>query len=410
MSDDVPEVPEVPMTAAAGEERAHEEELARLRDAARQLGVDSLRDGSWFRKIIAAHVKKHAAEVHAEHWDRVYPGLDVEQRADHQIRRVARKTVATAVAAATLSSAGELASLFSEGLAAPVGIPATIVAMTMEGAYTSLLQIDLACDLASIYGVPFDPDDVGEVATLFALALEVDVKKKAPEQQEEDDHEKPRDLTSKLMELEDGDLAKKIGRKMLEDAVIKNVLPVVGIAVAARWNYLGTRRLAAAVRKYVRYRRALRHTLERLDLSGVTDPGVLVEGAWLLATVDGDAAHEELMAVAAIMDHLSPEARRVLELDKALGEDEEDWFESLARLPRAMHDPLLDVLYLIAATDRTLCPSERRFLRRVAKALGREVDLGRVDRICRHLASGEDPPADVIGSVAVNGSARATAE
>ena len=407
MSDD--DAAEVPMTAKAGEERAREEELARLRDAARQLGVNSLRDGSWFRKIIASHVKKHAAEVKADHWDRVYPGLDVEERAQQQIKRVVRKTVATAVAASTLSSAGELASLFSEGLAAPIGIPATILAMTMEGTYTSLLQIDLACDLASIYGVPFDPDDVGEVATLFALALEIDVKKK-PSDEPEEDREKPRGLASKLMELEDGDLAKKIGRKMLEDAVIKNVLPVVGIAVAARWNYLGTRRLAAAVRKYVRYRRALRHTLERLDLSGVTDPGVLVEGAWLLATVDGDAAHEEVMAVAAIMDHLSPEARRVLELDKALGEDEEDWFESLARLPRAMHDPLLDVLYLIAATDRTLCPSERRFLRRVAKALGREVDLGRVDRICRHLASGEDPPADVIGSVAVNGSARATAE
>jgi hypothetical protein len=281
--------------------------------------------------------------------------------------------------------------------------------MTLEGTYTSLLQIDLACDLASIYGVPFDPDDVGEVATLFALALEVDVKKKATDAEEGDEPEHPRGLTSKLMELEDGDLAKKIGRKLLEDAVIKNVLPVVGIAVAARWNYLGTRRLAAAVRKYVRYRRALRNTLDRLDLTGVTEPGVLVEGAWLLATVDGDAAHEEVMAVALIMEHLSPEARRVLALDKALGEDEEEWFEALPRLPPAMHGPLLDVLYLIAATDRTLCPSERRFLRRVAKGLGREVDLARVDRICRHLASGEELPPGVLVSMA-NGSARATAE
>jgi hypothetical protein len=391
------------------EERAHEEELARLRDAARQLGVHSLRDGSWFRKIVAAHVKKHCAEVHADHWDRLYPGFDLEQRAHRQIKRVVAKTVTTAVVASTMSSAGELASLFSEGLAAPVGIPATIAAMTMEGMYTSLLQIDLACDLASIYGVPFDPDDVGEVATLFALALELDVRKKASDHDGEDDPEKPRGLTSKLMELEDGDVAKKIGRKLLEDAIIKNVLPVVGIAVAARWNYLGTRRLAAAVRKYVRYRRALRRTLARLDLSGVTDPGVLVEGAWLLATVDGDAAHEEVMAVALIMDHLPPEARRVLALDKALGEDEEEWFAALPDVPRAMHDPLLDVLYLIAATDRTLCPSERRFLRRVAKALGREVDLARVDRICRHLASGEELPHGVLASMS-NGSAPATAE
>ncbi|HEY8090046.1 MAG TPA: hypothetical protein VIF09_19425 [Polyangiaceae bacterium] len=378
------------------EERAREEDLARLRDAARQLGADSLRDGSWFRKIVADHVKKHAGAIHAAHWDKVYPGLDVEARAQAQIRRVVRRTVTGAVFASVLSSAGELASLFSEGLAAPVGIPATLVAMILEGAYTSLLQIDLACDLASIYGVPFDPDDVGEVATLFALALGVDLKKKAPEADGEGEKEEHDGLTARLMELEEGEVAKRIGRKLIEDAIVKNVLPVAGIVVAARWNYVGTRRLGAAVRKYVRYRRALRSTLARLDLSRVTEPAAIVEGAWLLATVDGDAAHEEVMAVAYVVDRLPAEAREALARDTTLGDDEEEWFASLPRLPAAMHDPLLDVLYLIAATDRQLCPSERRFLRRVTQALGRPLDLDRIGRICRHLASGEPPPDGVL--------------
>ena len=377
-------------------ERAREEDLARLRDAARQLGADSLRDGSWFRKIVAEHVKKHAAAIHAAHWDKVYPGLDVEARAQAQIRRVVRRTVTGAVLSSVLSSAGELASLFSEGLAAPVGIPATLLAMILEGAYTSLLQIDLACDLASIYGVPFDPDDVGEVATLFALALEVDVKKKAPEAHGEGETEEHHGLTARLMELEEGEVAKRIGRKLIEDAIVKNVLPVAGIVVAARWNYVGTRRLGAAVRKYVRYRRALRSTLARLDLSRVTEPAAIVEGAWLLATVDGDAAHEEVMAVAYVVDRLPAEARQALARDATLGDDEEEWFAALPRLPATMHDPLLDVLYLIAATDKQLCPSERRFLRRVTQALGRPLDLDRIGRICRHLASGEAPPDGVL--------------
>ena len=373
------------------EERAREEDLARLRDAARQLGADSLRDGSWFRKVVADHVKKHATAVHADHWDRLYPGLDVEQRAQAQIRRVVRRTVTGAVFASILSSAGELASLFSEGLAAPIGIPATLVSMILEGAYTSLLQIDLACDLASIYGVPFDPDDVGEVATLFALALGVDLKRRETDDGGEAGGE--HGLTAKLMELEEGEVAKRIGRKLIEDAIVKNVLPVAGIAVAARWNYVGTRRLGAAVRKYVRYRRALRSTLARLDLSRVTDPGVLVEGAWLLVTVDGDAAHEEVMAVAYVVDRLPAAARASLARDTTLGEDEEAWFAALPDLPPSMHDPLLDVLYLIAATDKHLCPSERRFLRRVTTALGRPLDLDRIRRICRHLAAGEELPA-----------------
>jgi hypothetical protein len=249
---------------------------------------------------------------------------------------------------------------------------------------------------------------VGEVATLFAVALGVEVKKKTPGEDTGEGAE-PRGLTAKLMELEEGEVAKRIGRKLLEDAIVRNVLPVVGIAVSARWNYVGTRKLGAAVRKYVRYRRALVRTLERLDLSRVTDPGVLVEGAWLLATVDGEAAHEEVMAVALVMDRLPREARRTLSLDVTLGEDEEAWFASLANLSREMHDPLLDVLYLIAATDKQICAGERRFLRRVAGVLERSVDLDRVASICRHLASGEDLPEGVLHSIP-GPSVRATAQ
>jgi DnaJ-domain-containing protein 1 len=94
------------------------------------------------------------------------------------------------------------------------------------------------------------------------------------------------------------------------------------------------------------------------------------------------------MAVAAIMDSLPEERRKALELGRALGDDEEQWFEDLASVPAAMHAPLLEVLYLVAATDKELQAPERRFLRRVGKVLGRPVDLPRIEQLCRHLASG----------------------
>lgn len=365
-------------------------ELSRLRDAARQMGVDKLKDGTWFRRIVAQHVKKHGETITAGHWDTKYPGLDVEARAHRQINTVALRASATGMAASLGASTGELLSLFTEGLAAPVGVPATMLSMALEAGYTALLQIDLVCDLASIYGVPFDPEDIGEVATLFGLALEVDVKEKKPE--EADEKERPDGLTAKLIELEDGDIATRIGRKMLEESVMKNILPIVGIGIAARWNYVATKKLAAAAKKYIRYRAALNHALRKLRLDKVTDPAVLVEGAWLLATVDGEAGHEEVMAVAGIMDSLPEEQRKALELDQHLGDDEEQWFEDLGRVPREMHDPLLDVLYLVAATDRELQASEKRFLKRVGKALGRAIDFERLDRLCEYLASGEDLP------------------
>jgi hypothetical protein len=374
--------------------RSHEQDMAKLRDSARQMGVERLRDGSWFRRIVTDHVKKHHARITPGHWDELYPGLDVDARAARQITAVARKAAATGALASLGASTGELLALFTDGLAAPIGIPAAAVSMALEAGYTALLQIDLACDLASMYGVPFDAGDVGEVATLFGLALDVDIKKprKALEAEGPEGSEAHVGLTERLIELEDGTVATRIGRKLLEDSFVKNVVPFAGIAISARWNYVGTRRLASTVKKYIRYRRALHQALSRLELTTVSDPAALVEGAWLLATVDGEAEHAEVLAIALIMDALPDEQRRALELDKTLGDDEEEWFEQLGRVPTQMHDALLDVLYLIAATDREVVASERRFLRRVGKALGREIDFDRIDRICRHLARGDDLP------------------
>jgi DnaJ-domain-containing protein 1 len=124
----------------------------------------------------------------------------------------------------------------------------------------------------------------------------------------------------------------------------------------------------------------------------VSDPTLIVEGAWLLATNDGDAGHEEVMALALIMDQLSESHRQGIEADKAFADNEEEWFDELARAHAGNHDPLLDVLFLVCATDREVQVSERRFLRRVGKAIGRDIDFERLESICRHLAHGEDLP------------------
>ena len=374
--------------------REREEDMARLRDAAKNLGVDRLKDGSWFRRIVAQHVKKHEQTIELGHWDKLYPKLEVEERARDQIKRVARRASAAGFVASIGASAGELLSLFTEGIGAPIGVPLAALSMMLEAAYTALLQIDLACDLASIYGVPFDAEDIGEVATLFGLALEVEVKVK--KEREADRKDAPTGMMAKLLALEDGEIAHRIGKKLLEDAVVRNVLPIVGIGVSARWNYIGTQRLGATVKKYVRYRRALEQSCRKLKFDTVTDPSVLVEGAWLLATVDGEAGHEEVLAIAFIMDSLPAEKRKAIELDKTLGDNEEDWFGDLAKLPKEMHAPLLDTLCMIAATDRELQQSERRFLKRVGRALGTEIEFSRVEKICNHLSEGEDLPDDFL--------------
>jgi hypothetical protein len=383
-------------TEASGSEQ-HRRDVTKLREAAKQIGVDRFRDGSWFQRVVGDHVRKHLAATRADRWDARYPGVAVEDRATREIRRVARKAAAAGILASTGASTGEILSLLTDGLAAPVGLPAAILSMTLEAAYTSLLQVDLACDLASIYGVPFDADDMGEVATLFGLAFDVDMKTRGARREDGAHAEAdPDGLTSKLQELEEGEVAKRIGRKLIEEAVVRNVIPFLGIPVSARWNYVATKRLGRTVKKYVRYRRALVLGCSALRLDTVGNLALLVEGAWLLATTDGDAGHEEVMALALIMDQIPEAQRRTIEGDAALGDDEEEWFEALAKAPVELHDPMLDVFYLIAATDREVQAAERRFLRRVGKTIGRPIDFDRLERICRHLADGEDLPVGTL--------------
>jgi hypothetical protein len=361
-----------------------ESELEKLRQAARKQGFDHMTNGTWFQRLVASHIKKHAAEIGADHWDRLYPKLDEEERAKKRIGMTARRAAAAGALASVGASTGELLALVSEGLAAPIGLPAAALSMFAEAAYTARLQIDLACDLASIYGVPFDPNDLGELTTLFGLGFEVDVKQHATEKRETDG------VTAKLMELEDGEVAKRIGRKLLEESVVRNVLPIVGVPISARWNYVATKRFAGVARKYARYRRALRHACVKLAVANVDDPGLLLQGAWLMATVDGDAGHEELLALALILEslHLHASDARLEES----GDDEEAWFDRLADAPAKIHDALLDVLYLVSATDRELQSSEKRFLLRVGKVIRRPIDLERIELFCAHLNDGEDLP------------------
>ena len=75
--------------------------------------------------------------------------------------------------AAAAASTAELIPLMSEGTLSPIAIPLGIVSVGAELLYTTALQIDLAFDLASIYGVPFAGDDVGEISTLLAASLGV---------------------------------------------------------------------------------------------------------------------------------------------------------------------------------------------------------------------------------------------
>jgi hypothetical protein len=362
-----------------------------LADAIEGLRLEHVRSGAWFRRLLEQHARRHAKRAAAPgHWEAKYPGLDLEERADAHVAKTARHAAAAGAIASAGASTGELLSLVTEGLGAPVGVPIAVASMVLEGAYTTLQKLDLASDLASIYGVPFG-DDVDEMSTLFALALGTEPPKKKLDATAE----KPHGLLGRLMDLEDGAVATHIGKKLLEDAVMRNIVPVVGVGISARWNYVATTTFAAGARHYVRYLRALASACKKLRLADVKNPEVFVRGAWLLASCDGDPTREEMLAISQVLEQF-PEAERQLPAYDI--DDEEGWFERVASVPDEIDERLLDLLTLVAAFDRELSTAEKRFLLRLGKVLDRRVDLDRVALLCRHLRSGEDLPDGFFGA------------
>src|SRR5262249_55750413 len=144
---------------------------ARLRAAAKHFGRGSLSDGTWFQGLVAAHLAGERERARPQHWDRAYPALPVAERVQREVRKTALKAAATGAGAAPLTTSGELAPLFTEGLAGPIGVPAAVLSMVLEATYKALLQIDLVGDLAAIHGQPFGPGAAGEVTAVFATAV-----------------------------------------------------------------------------------------------------------------------------------------------------------------------------------------------------------------------------------------------
>ena len=349
---------------------------------------------SWMQRFIYREIEQRTRTRGAGYWDEMFPRLSSEQRARQRIRRMLTRSTVAGVAAAAGASAAEVLSIVGEGVTALGAVPLGLATVAAEMVYTTALEIDLAFDLASIYGVPFEHDDVGEISTLLALALGIDLV------QEPTRHDKPTapgetKLRRVMRQMAREDFAQSVSKGVVRNAVLRNAVPVVGIVVSAAWNQIVLRRFAEAVHTAVRQRVAITRACRAVQLGELNHANVILDGAWLIATSDGDIGHHESLALATLIDSL-PLPQRIAAHEASFSDDEEEWFERIVALDESARGVLIEVLSLVASADGTLNTPERRFLRRIARTLGRQIDLTAVERTMAELRRGELP-----GSAAV---------
>jgi tellurite resistance protein len=345
---------------------------------------------SWMQRFIYREIEQRTRTRGAGYWDELFPGLSPEQRARKRIRRMLTRSTVAGVAAAAGASAAEVISILGEGITALGAVPLGLATVGAEMVYTTALEIDLAFDLASIYGVPFAHDDVGEISTLLALALGIELV------QEPTQHDKPTvpgetKLRRVMRQMVREDFAQSVSRGVVRQAVLRNAVPVVGVVVSAAWNQIVLRRFAEAVHTAVRQRVAITRACRAVQLGELdSSASVILDGAWLIATSDGDIGHHESLALATLIDSL-PLPQRIAAHEASFSDDEEEWFDRVSALDEGARGVLLDVLSLVASADGTLNTPERRFLRRIARTLGRRLDLADVERAMAQLRRGELP-------------------
>ncbi|HEY3816428.1 MAG TPA: TerB family tellurite resistance protein [Polyangiaceae bacterium] len=327
----------------------------------------------WFNRLVAWHLTRRRGRKARE---RTQDAESDEARA--LIRRACLKAAASGAAAGSMSTAAALLTAQTEGLASIVTVPLAAGAIGLEMGFRTLVHLDLACDLAATFEVPYDLEDPEDLFRLYALIF----KTAEHEEESEDSGGK---LVHEVMSQESEEVGEQVGKRVLGESVARNLLPVLGIATSAVTNYLLTRKLGDTVRRYMRYRRALHDALEHASSECHECLDLLIEGVWFIFSADGKLTPEEVGALAHLLEKLPPAERA--RVQARFVEDELEWADRIEALPEHVRDEFLHALQVAAAVDKHVGLPERKILRRAAHHLGRPFDRERLDKMIEEFES-----------------------
>ncbi|HEY6458620.1 MAG TPA: hypothetical protein VIY73_00675 [Polyangiaceae bacterium] len=326
----------------------------------------------WFNRLVAWHLARRTAGARKHEGAAARASGNESEQAHSLIRWACFKAALSGAAAGSASTVAAAVTAQTEGMASVVTVPLAAAAIGLEMGFRTIVQLDLACDLAETFRVPFDLDDPDDLFRLYALIF----KTAAHDEESEDPG---RSLVHEVMSTESEDIGEKLGNRVLGESVARNLLPVLGIATSAVTNFLVTRRLGHTVRRYMRYRRALHDALDHASSECHEYLDLLVEGVWFVFSADGKLTPEEVGALAHLLEKLPPAERAAVEA--RFVEDELEWADRLERLPERVRDEFLHALEVAAAVDKHVGLPERKILRRAAHHLGRTFDRARLDKM-----------------------------
>lgn len=334
-----------------------------------ELSPGDLRTGRWFTKLLSTYLRHYDAHV-----------LNAAAAAKGTAADATDAIIRRACMAAFLSGAGSGSA--TSGLtvvAADAGVPGLVVALpaaglvvTTEMLVHALINLRMACDLASAFRVRFDPEDPSDLSRLYAI-----IRGRA--EQDEDDGTLGLGRVEHLVHAKGAELGEDLGAKLLGDSVARNLVPFLNVLTASVANWRRTRHLGGSVLRYVRLRRALEDADAAIRRVAPESRGLLLESTWFLFISDGRLREEESAVLTHQLARLSPARRR-----EAVGlfvEDSAAWLKRLRSAPARSREVLMWSLNQLSAADLCASAPERDLLRKAAEALHSPMDVGHLDTL-----------------------------
>jgi hypothetical protein len=332
------------------------------------------RPRGWFTRAVTRYMKANLERLKGAP---VSADADIPEQARAAISRAALISAGGGALTGAVSTAAALVTAQTEGMAGFIAVPLAGAAIGFEMVWRSAVHVRLTCDLAHLFRVRFDADDTDDLLRLYALAF-------GTHRNEESDEDLGKGVLEKVSESEGEDVGERIGRALLGESVMRNVLPVVGIFTSAITNYLVTRRLGDTVRRYLRYQRAMADAISHAELTCEKSKLLLIEGMWFIFTADGVLAPEEAGCLSHLLSDLPPEDRAALR--ERFTDDEIDWMGRVKeQVPEDMRDAFLYALEVAASLDKEISLPERKILKRVAIMFGRPFEPERLTKMIEQL-------------------------
>lgn len=330
---------------------------------------DDRRRRAWLEVIVNHRMKRALEKASARRAAGAYDDVSSELRARSVVRWACVKAAATGMVSGAASTGALVATVETEGFAGIVALPFGIAAIGAEMVVRAVIEVDMACELAEIFGVKLEQGDVSRLLSLVAGDREAD----------DDDSAADDDMGRAQMERATFDkdaLLERAARVFLGESLLRNVVPFIGIVASVVTNIVVTQRLGRTIRQSFRYERAVLDALRAAAAPCASCMDLLIEGMWFVFIADGHLTTEEMACLAQRLDDVGPVERKAI-LTRFVG-DESDWLSRLPAVPEASRDSFLHVLEVAAAVDKSRAYPQQRLVRHVAEVFDRRFDPQRI--------------------------------